>query len=346
MSIPIKTIKQVSIKNTNNRAYLFIDASDNILKMKINDKFYSFSLTGNDDPSVNPDEPSTTGKPDLIASGFSETDYSYNSLIPTNKFNGTWVYSQQDNGEDVWVHESGEYKLCLPNYSGLNGYPVWQVFLTEDNPDTGNAGEFWEMDPNHGSAYSSPVEVKQWNSQLANLTGKFEYKGNIDTPVTNAYVYECTSCGDGSVIGKYRVITKTEYDTIFPDSSNVNWRTSTDTITYTYYMNENNGILIEAIDSYDESYGNLHEYKVMDAQMGTWLYVIPYDNALHGFALEGYVPDLWMIENGAEPAPTFIKLFFSLFICCQEARQKTARQTTDIKRHIFSRIITIHNMKG
>lgn len=60
MSIPIKTIEQVSIKNTTNRAYLFIDASDNILKMKINDKFYSFSETGNDNPSVNPDEPTTT----------------------------------------------------------------------------------------------------------------------------------------------------------------------------------------------------------------------------------------------------------------------------------------------
>lgn len=32
------------------------------------------------------------------------------------------------------------------------------------------------------------------------------------------------------------------------------------------------------------------------------------DNALHGFTLEGLIPDLLIIENGASPAPTFIKL--------------------------------------
>lgn len=163
MSIPIKTIEEVKLKNTTNRAYLFIDASDNILKMKINDKFYSFNLTN---------EPSITGKPDLIASGFSESQFSFNSLIPTNNFNGTWTYTQQDNGEDVWVHESGNYQLRLSS-TGTYGYPLWHVYLTGDNP---GPGEIWEMDPDHGSSYSSPTEVKQWSSQLANLTGKFEEK--------------------------------------------------------------------------------------------------------------------------------------------------------------------------
>lgn len=186
MSIPIKTIEEIKSKNTTNRAYLFIDASDNILKMKINNKFCVFGST-----EIEPDTPGTTGKPDLIASGFSETDYSFNSLIPTNKFNGTWIYTPQDNGEDVWVHESGEYKLCLPSYSGAYGYPVWHVFLVDGT----SAGEFWEMDPDHDSAYSSPVEVKQWNSQLANLTGKFEEK----TSNENGSEPETPNYGEGAL---------------------------------------------------------------------------------------------------------------------------------------------------
>jgi hypothetical protein len=171
MKIPIKTIEHVSIKDTSNSAYLFIDASDNMLKMKIKGKFYSFNLTN---------EPSITGKPDLIASGFSENHYSNQNLIKTNEFNGTWIYTQQDNGEDMWVHESGKYQLRLPSYSGAYNYPVWHVFSV-NNP---GAGEFFEMDQDHGSAYSSPTEVKQWSSQLANLTGKFEEKSpsNIDIP--------------------------------------------------------------------------------------------------------------------------------------------------------------------
>ena len=95
---------------------------------------------------------------------------------------------------------------------------------------------------------------------------------------------------------------------IFPDSTNINWRTSTDTLTYTYYMNENNSILIEEIDSYNSSGMLLHEYGVKDAQMGTTLYAIPPDVVGRGFTLERYTQGLWIIIRGVEPPPTFIKL--------------------------------------
>ena len=51
------------------------------------------------------------------------------------------------------------------------------------------------MDPDHDSAYSSPVEVKQWNSQLANLTGKFEEK----TSNENGSEPETPNYGEGAL---------------------------------------------------------------------------------------------------------------------------------------------------
>jgi hypothetical protein len=56
-----------------------------------------------------------------------------------------------------------------------------------------------------------------------------------------SYVYECTTCSDSLVIGKYRVITKEEYAKIYSES------VSTQLIQlHTYYMNENNSVLVES----------------------------------------------------------------------------------------------------
>lgn len=60
-----------------------------------------------------------------------------------------------------------------------------------------------------------------------------------------SYVYECITCSDSLVIGKYRVITKEEYAKIYSESV-FTFNESTDTITYTYYMNENNSVLVES----------------------------------------------------------------------------------------------------
>lgn len=143
------------------------------------------------------------GKPDLIASGFSENQYSFQSLIQTSEFNGTWTYTQQDSGEDMWVHESGKYQLRLPSYSGAHGYPVWHVFSVGNT----NAGEFWENDGDHDSSYSSPTEVKQWNSQLANLTGKFEEKTSSENGSSSgsesSIIYTINGSENSTVNGDY-----------------------------------------------------------------------------------------------------------------------------------------------
>jgi hypothetical protein len=161
MNIPIKTIEEVKLKNTTNRAYLFIDAADNKLKIKINNKFCVFGST---EIGEEPDTPSTT-QPNwyLEVSGFGDgTIEAEHTGFAGEKFsilNGKYTlhsYRQSYN-------ESGElhdFAVYAKEYNGTNIYLSFGDEYWNFSKDIGchhhtaimGEGFYWKNEP-FGSSY-------------------------------------------------------------------------------------------------------------------------------------------------------------------------------------------------
>jgi hypothetical protein len=135
MNIPIKTIEEVKSKNTTNRAYLFIDAADNKLKIKINNKFCVFGST---EIGEEPDTPST-----LEVSGFGEglIQNETTGLAFTHRFsilNGVYKLHSTNVQPDFANGESINYNVYSKTVDDIT------IYLSYN-------GEYWVFDRNIGT---------------------------------------------------------------------------------------------------------------------------------------------------------------------------------------------------
>ena len=141
MNIPIKTIEEVKLKNTTNRAYIFIDAADNKLKIKINNKFCQFSSTVSGD-----------WRPSNIAMPQDGLVF----YMPLDKF------SASDNTGNSHAEYEGVYRFeTIQGIPCVNMQPESYI-RCEISQDSRRTISFWVMRTADGSSYIT-ISNGEWD---------------------------------------------------------------------------------------------------------------------------------------------------------------------------------------
>lgn len=204
MIIPIKTIEEVKSKSTINSAYLFIDAADNILKMKINDKFYSFNLTGNG--NLEPDNPATPNEPSVEIEEINVEqsvlgvvfEIGATSSVAHNDIMGLFVNENEtdyvcvDNSdikiiyypsecEDVYEDANGFGTVTLSNRYVLKNATTGEIYAIS-NPSN-NILNFYSAEITPGCCYGA-VDAKPIYKNY-----EIKWDGNSNNIVVGKYTY-------------------------------------------------------------------------------------------------------------------------------------------------------------